>query len=171
LSEVDRIQALGILGSVHTVQDLLRALQSKDEDVRVASGKSLHLMTGAQLREVAVTTERVSGTEEEDNQEGISYEIERVSTSFQAWSSWWSDNRRRFDVNRRWRLGNEFNLGLCIAELRDGKSQYADRQRAYWELIIHSGQNIAFEPDWFVPHQYTAIEQWENWWHEESRLS
>jgi 3-oxoacyl-[acyl-carrier-protein] synthase I len=170
VSEIDRIQAMGILGSVHTVQDLLHALHSKDEEVRVAAGESLHLLTGAQLREVAVITERVSATEE-DNQEGISYEVERVSTSFEAWSSWWSHNQQRFDARQRWRLGNEFNLGLCIAELRDGKSQYVDRQRAYWELVIHSGQNFAFEPDWFVPHQYTAIEQWENWWHEQSRSS
>jgi hypothetical protein len=158
----EQIEAAGILGNVQAVPVLLQVLTAPEEPLRVAAGQALEMLTGAGLRETAVVVEQTDLLGGEVAEERT--EVERVATSPEAWLAWWGRHGSRFDPRRRWRRGKPFDPGQCVAELADGRSRFQDRQRAYWELEILSGQDVPFEPDWFVPRQDGAIEQWQAWW-------
>ena len=161
LADPDVLGAMGILGNVQAVPLLLAALRSAGEGPRVAAGEALELITGAGLREQAVVIEVIDLLEGEVLEDRK--EVERVCTSPEIWSAWWDRNAGRFDPRRRWRGGQPLDLGACLAELADGKTCFRDRQRAAWELEIQSGHDVPFEPDWFVPRQRQALEQWDAW--------
>ncbi len=143
------LSALGVLGNVRAAAYLLQTLDAKDDAVKVAAAEALELIAASGLRETAIVEER---------------EVERVATSAEVWRGWWAKNGKNFDPQRRWRRGRPFDFGVFVAELRDPAAHLPDRQRAYWELLILSGQSFPFEPDWFVPRQQEALAQWESWW-------
>jgi uncharacterized protein (TIGR02270 family) len=155
------LEAVGILGNVQGVPTLLRILASEEDSLRLAAANSLQLITGAGLVETATIVE---DADEEEPLDLTTYEIERVSTCAEEWSNWWRDHESHFDSRTRWRLGKPFDFGLCIQELCDEQSEFTARQRANLELVIRSGNDVSFEPDWFVPQQQKAIERWWTWW-------
>lgn len=165
LDQIDQevVEAIGILGNVKAIPLLISILDYKDDALKLSAAKALELLTGAGLREQAVAVEVLEAFEEGEPEE-VRHKVERISTSANQWSQWWDQKKRHFSSRHRWRRGKPFNLGVCIEELRDGRSDYLDRQRAYWELVIQSRQDIPFEPDWFVPKQYDAIGKWQLWW-------
>jgi len=148
---LDLIEAMGILGNIQAVPLLIGGLRSEDEKIRVAISEALELMFRSGLRETAV----VQQLDEE-----TSREVERVSTSWNAWSEWWRQHQSRFDASQRWRRGRPFEPLACLDEIEDQASKYAQRERAFWELTIHVSGEIPFEPDWFVAYQLQAIDAW-----------
>jgi HEAT repeat protein len=155
--ELDRVglEAIGVVGNVHAVPLLLQALLSEREEVPVAASEALELITGAGLRETILFEETLEAF---DFKLGPR-EIERISTSFVAWTDWWARHRPRFDPRQRWRRGQVFDLTQCVAEL-EGNYRFHERRRAYWELRAGSERAMPFEPDWFVPRQRQAIAAW-----------
>jgi hypothetical protein len=110
------------------------------------------LITGAGLREEAV----VADPDEPD----LTVEVERVCTSWEGWSNWWSLHGPGFRPASRYRLGQPFELMMCVHELTDPRTAMDRRQRACWELQMNSGHDIPYESDWFVVRQRRAIDQW-----------
>jgi uncharacterized protein (TIGR02270 family) len=157
------VEAIGILGNVQAIPLLISILDYKDDALKLSAANALELLTGAGLREETVVVEVLEAFEGGEPEE-VRHKVERISTSANQWSQWWDQKKRHFSSHHRWRRGKPFNLGACIEELRDGCGDYLDRQRAYWELVIQSRQDIPFEPDWFVPKQYDAIGKWQLWW-------
>lgn len=165
----DVIEAMGALGNVAAVETLISGLNSEDEPLRVVAGEALELLTGARLKETITVVEPIDQDElfeGEEPPEPRSEEIERVCTSHDEWVNWWNQNRSRFQTTIRWRYGKPFNFGLCIDEMGAENARFGDRQRAYLELVIRSGHDIPFEPDWFVVKQEEALRQWQAWWQE-----
>jgi hypothetical protein len=156
------LEAMGVLGNVRAVVYLLDALDSKDNKVKLAAAEALELIAASGLRETAVVVEQTELMPGEVIEERRA--VEQVATSPEVWRRWWNQNGKRFDAQRRWRRGKAFEFGLFIEEIEDPKAPFADRQRAYWELLILSGQWFPFEPDWFVPRQMEAVARWESWW-------
>jgi 3-oxoacyl-[acyl-carrier-protein] synthase-1 len=156
------LSALGVLGNVRAVGYLLQALDSRDDKIKLAAAETLELFAASGLRETAVIVEQTELLPGEFIE--ARREVERVATSADVWRRWWNQNGKRFDAQRRWRRGQPFEFGSFIEEIKDPKTRFADRQRAYWELLILSGQSFPFEPDWFLPRQMEALARWESWW-------
>ncbi|MBW2737391.1 MAG: HEAT repeat domain-containing protein [Deltaproteobacteria bacterium] len=165
----DVLKAIGVLGNVDAVEMLISELNSKDEALRVAAGEALELLTGAGLKETITVVEKIDKDElfeGEEPPEPGSEEVEHVCTSYDEWANWWNQNRSRFQSTIRWRYGKPFDFGLCIDEIGGENARFGDRQRAYLELVIRSGHDIPFEPDWFVAKQRESLHQWQIWWQE-----
>jgi 3-oxoacyl-[acyl-carrier-protein] synthase-1 len=156
------LSALGILGNVQAVPYLFQALDASDEAVKVAAAEALELLTASGLREQAVLVEKTELFPGEVLDERR--EVERVATAVDVWREWWHQHSRNFDPRRRWRRGQPCDFGVVLAELAAPATRFHDRQRAYWELLILTGQSFPFEPDWFVPRQQQALAEWDSWW-------
>ena len=173
------VEALGIYGSVQAVEFLLQQLQADDDELKFEAAKSLNMITGANLKETAIIVEQeepdldvdeVIGQAEENKEErqGDSREVEiqQHCTDYQIWLNWWQNNKGRFDPNQRYRFGKPYSFFLVLEEIAKPDTVYNDRQRAYYELVIRSGEHIPFEPDWFVDKQIEALKKWQNWWNQ-----
>jgi len=176
------IQALGLFGLVPAVSHLLAALKLDRDDLRAEAGVALEMITGAGLRETQQVPEKepeetkisdiLGGTTEDDEAQAEEtpkaaprmIDTERPCAVYDIWNEWWQNNAARFDPKIRWRKGQPFDLGACITEIAAPNSHYHDRERAYLELVIRSGQHIGFEPDWFIPRQLKSIHDWQCWW-------
>ena len=153
--------ALGILGAPAAVPFLIGLLESDNEEMKVAAGAALDLISGHHARE------RVTQTIPSDLGDEVSgevREVERVNTSAEYWSKWWHGQRANLDTNARWRRGEYFSLGACIDELADPQSTLTERTRAHIELSARAPVLIPFEPDWFVGRQDESIDAWRTWW-------
>ncbi|MCP4114956.1 MAG: hypothetical protein GY737_06030 [Desulfobacteraceae bacterium] len=170
------IEGLGVMGNVKAIPILIEILKGQDDNLKSRAAYSLELITGAGLTEKQVIEEEaaeeneISPNSEHDDDEDIEtlfapdpVEIEMPATSPGQWIEWWQAAQNRFPPQKRWRRGKVFTLGDCIREMADPGRKYHERQRAYLELIIRSGENLPFEADWFVPKQLEAIRKWEEW--------
>lgn len=150
------LDALGIIGETGAVQYLLETLQSESDELRLAAAEALQLITGAGL-----TEEHTEVEEWDDPDEGL-IEIgettyERVSTSYDEWTSWWSGNYSRMPSGLRWRHGQVFETRLLIEEIADPRARFKRRQQAACELPARQPDSLPFEPDWFIGRQLAAI--------------
>jgi 3-oxoacyl-[acyl-carrier-protein] synthase-1 len=153
------VSALGILGAPDSISYLIGLLQSPDEEIKVAAGGALDLISGLHARERVPEIART----EDEAPTGEAHEVERVNTSVEFWTNWWHGRRGRLNPAMRWRRGAYFGLVSCIDELADPKARFADRARAYFELTARAPIALPFEPDWFVARQDGAINAWRTW--------
>jgi len=169
--EANALEALGVLGSVSAIKTLLETL--KNSKLNLLAGKALQMITGAGLTEKITIEEEDafadSYDEGEESDPPETFETEQVSTSFDDWSNWWDGNKGNFNISLRYRYGQPFTPGLCIEEINSEKSRFEDRKRAYLELVISTGHDIPFEPDWFVARQRQSIKEWSEWWQEHKK--
>lgn len=153
------IEALGIIGDPETIGKLHEALNSDDEEIKLAAAESLELITGSGL------TEEYTHVEEfEDPDEGVIETDEtvltRVSTSHETWSEWLAKHRNDLAAGERYRRGKQFAPSLLLDEIADPKSSFTRRRRAYLELLVRGDQVTPFEPDWFIRRQRETIADW-----------
>jgi 3-oxoacyl-[acyl-carrier-protein] synthase-1 len=156
------VVALGILGAPRSVPLLIDMLTSDNDEVKVAAGAALDLMSGQHARERVVLT--IPPDPGDEPTASDAREIERVNTSPDYWSQWWHGQQGRLETNARWRRGGYFSLGACIEELADAQSMLVERTRAHVELSARALAAIAFEPDWLVGRQDESIDEWLAWW-------
>lgn len=164
------LKALGILGNLKALKLLMEYLLHSDDEIRVEAGKSLNRITGANLTEDAIVVEQEEADVEVDeivggetpSKEGNKREVEivRDCTDQKVWMAWFRENKGRFSSGIRYRYGKPFSPQVCLEEIEHPNSVYRDRQRAYYELLIHTGYHIPFEADWFIEKQLDAIKQW-----------
>jgi uncharacterized protein (TIGR02270 family) len=152
------IGAVGILGVPSSIPFLIEYLSSDALEVRLAVGRALNLITGANLY---VTTRALEEGADGD-EPGRMVRLPQVDAT--AWTQWWDGHVPRFSGSRRFRRGKPLSLGLCVEELADPNSPFDVRARAAQELRIHSKQAIGFEPDWPIRRQRAAIDRWQDWW-------
>lgn len=156
-TDIAAIEALGIIGAPASVPLLMGLLKSVDQRARLAAAAALCLISGRTARErvIAMTAPMVDGLDEPEMRE-----VEQVMTSADYWADWWKAEGSRLESGLRWRLGRPFAPGSCVDEMDSPWSTLGDRARAGLELVVLSRMAIAFEPDWFVPHQQSAIAEW-----------
>jgi uncharacterized protein (TIGR02270 family) len=150
------IEALGIIGDPEVFGKLHEALNSDDEEIKLAAAESLELITGSGLVEEYTHVEKF-----EDPDEGVIETDEavrtRVSSSHEAWSDWLAKHGGGFATGTRYRCGKQFALSLLLDEIADPKSSFTRRKRAYLELLARGGQVTPFEPDWFIRRQRKTL--------------
>jgi len=174
------LEALGIFGSLAGVKTLMQYLSSEDDEEKLAAAKSLNQLSGAQLFEMATVVEKdeddidaeeitgkpaAAGDDTQAGDERV-IEVKQDCTDLERWTNWWQENNARFDPSIRYRFGKPYSFLLCLEEITHPESNYADRQRAYNEIVMRSGHHIQFEPDWFIDKQIEALKQWQTWWNE-----
>ncbi len=172
------LEALGIYGALEGVNTLMKFLSSEDDEEKLAAAKSLNQISGAQLYEAIAVIEKddddidaetitgkpAASGEEKTAGEERKVEIKQDCTEKKRWLEWWQNNKSRFDVSVRYRHGKPYTFLLLLEEIAHPETKFDDRQRAYNELVIRSGQHIAFQPDWFVDKQIDALKKWQTWW-------
>lgn len=156
------VEAPGILGHIEAVPILLGILASGNKELHLPAAQSLEILTGAGLWEKVKVVEEIDFGD--GDVEKSEKEVLCPSISPSVWNGWWKENQKRFDANLRWRLGKPFDFGLLIDELENPQSRFPRRQQAYLELVIRSGQNFPFEPDWLVMDQKKALGERRAWW-------
>ncbi|NOZ55057.1 MAG: hypothetical protein GXP08_18275 [Gammaproteobacteria bacterium] len=182
-TQLAALQALGIYGHIGAIPQLLNALTADNEAMRVQAGEALQMLTGAGLREELhvqeeeepdLTVADILGQDTRADLDGEALDAQtkprlkkviRVCSDHPRWQSWWQENKQNFDNTHRYRHGAFFSLNSCIETLaNDAHANAEQRHNAYAELVIRSGNPVAFEPDWFVTKQRQAIARWQRWW-------
>jgi hypothetical protein len=156
------VEALGIVGTPNAISELLRVLASPDDQLRVKAAEALQLISGVETQETVIRAAPFDPDVDEGPPE--EREIERVNTSEALWTAWWRGWRGRVGPAQRLRRGDYFTLASCIDELRDPRSPYGARSRAYLELSVRAPDDIPYEPCWFAALQDAAIRRWQEWW-------
>lgn len=137
---------LGILGFPEAAPILIKLLNSNYPMICQAASHALQLITGTVLADAGDSNRRT------------------WCLSAERWLKWWDENNTKFSAGVRWRRGKAFNPGRCINQLADCTLSLRERTWAYQELVVSTGQDFAFEPDWLVHEQRAAIHAWEAWW-------
>ncbi len=168
--------ALGVFGDIHGIPHLLDGLNSSDAVVRLEAANALQLITGAGLTENLtveepdedLTPEDITGepkkTAAESPNPPRTHQVQRVCTQPEPWQRWWHAHAKPFNAAPRWRHGQPFTLQTCIEDLANPHRNAQARQHAHMELLIRSGQSIAFESDEFIAKQLQSIAAWRAWW-------
>ena len=168
------IEALGIHGSFDGIRVLLEQLQDDDDEVKLASANSLQMITAANLFETIMMVEEeepdidvqeiVSNKEKAEKGDTRQVEVEQITTNYETWVNWLNQNGNKFAPGMRYRSGKPHSLFSLLDAIANPESFYPNRQLAYYELVIRSGEHIAFEPDWLLNKQITALKKWQDWW-------
>lgn len=137
---VQLISALGVLGTPRSVPTLLEALSPTDRDLRVAAHEALATLTG----------EVIDLDVEEDGEEAR-----------ELWSKIWHDIGHRFDPARRYEAGNPSSLQTLVDGLSGPLAE--SRARQHVELVIYTGQHIAFDAKAYLYAQREARQAWQRW--------
>jgi hypothetical protein len=156
------VEALGIIGTANAITELIRVLAHPDDELRVKAAEALQLVSGLQTQETVIRAAPVDPDVDDGPPEQL--EVERVNTSAVFWDDWWRQLRGRVDPMQRLRRGGSFTLASCIDELRDPRSPYGARSRAYLELSARAPEDIPYEPCWFATLQEASIRRWQEWW-------
>ena len=138
------VRALGVMGYGSSIPLLLELLADEEPSVVREADRALFTISHHGNR-----AGRGGGDDEYETTGGLK----------EAWLSWWTEQGASFSSNVRWRRGRPFEVVSCLAELRDGNERSA-RERAHLELLVHTRQDVAFEPDWFTAPQWEAIKTW-----------
>ncbi len=141
---------IGFLGYADAVPILIKLLNSNFNAICLASSEALQIITGAVFENQG----------EHDSRKRF---VSRCA-SHEQWEQWWKSFGAKFSKDVRWRKGKAFNPGRCIQQMSDSSLSFLERQWAYYELLIRTGENIPFEADWLVHEQRAALLQWEQWW-------
>jgi uncharacterized protein (TIGR02270 family) len=170
------ILSLGLLGDLSAVPPLLELLgrQALSESAAVA----LNTLTGAELHEVAFVPEQIDRDELLDD-ERDAYDRDgtlptqgsrpygnherRPLLDQDAWRSWLTENRGRFDRHQRWRMGRPHGPLAVFHCLRNASTPYAVRAATYEELVIAFGLDVPFEADLPVVQQVRYLRKIEQW--------
>ncbi len=152
----DGLGALGIIGNPSSFDNLIQAMNSDDDSIRLAAAEAIYLITGAGLIEEYTHVEEWIGPDESEI-ETDETTLTRVSTSPDAWSAWLSENGENFTRGQRWRNGKPFAESLLVYEIADPRSRCDRRQHAYLELLVRGTCDEPFEADWFISSQNIAI--------------
>lgn len=134
---VGALQGLGLMGDPRAVDVLLQALDPRNRRrAEVASG-ALQILTGHA---------------EDDEQPGF----------VRRWHQWWEDHGDTFPKGVRHRDGKVMDAGLLIERMDDTDPWV--RRTAYDELVVTTGQHLAFDADGPWRLQQAHLRAWRQWW-------
>ena len=138
-NKISTFPALAMLGDTNSIPYLLEDLKDKSGQVQKQAHQTLKYITDADVH----------------------------APDYSLWRGWWRRHTARFSEHPRWRLGRPWSLELCIDALCAYGVPYLQRRDTYLELVIRSGHIIHFEPNWEIPRQKEAANQWRDWWDQE----
>ena len=174
-AETDRavVLALGLLGDLSCVRALTNLLAV--EPVADAAAWSLHLITGASLKEQALVPEPVLEDELSDAElnrwrktgEGprrldgqpFGERIDRLSRDPAVWGQWLVDNGARFRAGQRYRMGQPCTPERMLQGLADRQAPVLGRQWLCEELQVRHGLILRIQSGATVLAQQGALRQ------------
>jgi uncharacterized protein (TIGR02270 family) len=173
----DTLLALALIGDVSAVPSLCEYLAN--EQLAENAAVALHWLTGAPLFEEEFVPEEVDELELLDaelaawDQRGelpkridgkpFGHTIQRLSTDATRWREWWQTHSGRFDRRLRYRRGLPATPAVLLNCLLDEACTLRMREWAYDELVIRFECPVAFEPNWRVNDQRSALRAMSNW--------
>ena len=181
------IAALGWAGLGATMPFLIALLAgSAKKPVKIAAAYALDRITGAQLYEPfeldpetlvipdlpepevgeappkgAPLAQVVSDPRDVPG-DGAKDQMVRPSTSAAAWKAYWDERKGFYDAKTRYRRGHPYVPVVSLWEMTDGWTVTpAERRLLQRELVVRTGDWVAFDPHDWVAVQEEALRQWE----------
>jgi hypothetical protein len=164
----DHVLALGLLGNMAAVPELMACLDHPD--LAGTAALSLTLLTGARLDEEVFVPEPIDpddlfDDERERWERGLLYPkgeepgrmVGRLSRNPKDWCQWWQDKRFRFDPEMRYRNGRLYSPEKLLENLSDLDGPDLIRNLACEELLARYGIDIPFDTRMTVADQQRAI--------------
>ncbi len=175
---LEGLRALGLVGEPRAVDCLIEGLTRLE--LAGTAAEALHLMTGADLKEEVPVPQELDEEVEEENKddqeivptqatshdEPVEQSIEmweRISRDPRVWQGWWKANQRHFHSGLRYRYGVSCSPAELVRTLEDPDSPVWARRYTYEELVIRYRADLAFETDYLVTEQHTAISNYRRW--------
>jgi hypothetical protein len=174
------VEAIGWAGLVEAVPRLIRALETSEDEVKLAAGAALERMLGAGLLdEVEVMAEQLVEppvpdpdpeakrlVEEPADQRhaaptGAPEKLEVASLDPERWRAWWAEHGKRLDPKHKTRRGQGYSPSMSLYELDRLPLPAADRRRLHHELAARTESVAAFDPEDFVVTQERGLKAWE----------
>lgn len=172
----DCLISLGLLGDITLIDMLLPHFAS--DKLAESAAIALNLITGAELYEEAFIPEEIDEDELfeeelEDFKKGkvptrpdgkpFGTTIKRLSQKPEDWRKWWTENKKRFTPNMRYRNGKPYSPTSLLENLESEKSPNKVRKLAHEELVIRYGIDLPFETDMLAVEQKKAIAKYAEW--------
>jgi hypothetical protein len=173
----DTLLAIGLLGDVSAVRVLRTYLSN--EDLAQTAAWALYWITGAPLYEGAFVPEPVDELELLDAElvawkergelprridgKPFGHVLQRITCDDVQWQDWLQSNAARFDSQFRYRRGQLYSPSVVLQCVLDESTPGYLRQLGYDELVIRFGCPVAFESDWPVGEQRTALQAIARW--------
>lgn len=172
----DCLISLGLLGDITSIDMLLVHLTN--DKLAESAAITLNLITGAELYEEAFIPEEIDKDElfEEELEafkkgkvptrpdgKPFGTTITRLSQKPEDWRKWWTENKKRFITDIRYRNGKPYSPACLLENLESEKSPNKIRQLAYEELVIRYDIDFPFETDMLVVEQKKAIAKYAEW--------
>lgn len=172
----DCLISLGLLGDITLIDMLLPHLAN--DKLAESAATALNLITGAELYEEVFIPEVIDEDELfeeelEDFKKGkvptrpdgtpFGTTIKRLSQKPEDWQKWWTENKKRFTPNMRYRNGKPYSPTSLLENLESEKSPNKVRKLAHEELVIRYGIDLPFETDMLVVEQKKAIAKYAEW--------
>ena len=167
------VRALGQLGELSAVR-MLTALLSA-EPVAATAARALHLITGAELREVVLVPEPVDEDAMNDTElrrwrekgeaprradgQPFGDNVDRLSQDPAVWGQWLVDNGARFRAGQRYRLGQPCTPEWMLRSLAHAAAPALGRDALADELITRHGLALTWHPCLPVAAQWAAMRQ------------
>ncbi len=175
--------ALGWSGSGMAIAPLFELLESQSGELRAAAAWGLERITGAGLWEEAETPAEnldapepgspdvgepaapklvkvISDPRDEPDKPAPDL-LERPSTDVARWRAWWQQNAGKFDMRRRYRLGQPYTPMIVLRELDAERRTPTERLLLQRELIVRTGTVVRLHPQDLVMVQEQAIRDWQ----------
>lgn len=172
----DCLISLGLLGDITSIDILFPHLVN--DKLAESAAIALNLITGAELYEEVFIPEAIDEDElfEEELEafkkgkvptrpDGTPFgtTIKRLSQKPEDWQKWWTENKKRFILNVRYRTGKPYSPASLLENLESEKSPNKVRKLACEELVIRYGIDFPFETDMLVVEQKKAIAKYAEW--------
>lgn len=139
------VEVLGTVGLASSVSYLLAALEEDDEDLQIATARSLDRITGADLREQLIDDAGV-------------VEVRRCVDDVR-WRDWLEQREHPWPAARL-RDGQTWSLRAVWDELRAGTSELARRRLAAEELSLRGPRRIHLDVRGPIAEQLRLIANW-----------
>ena len=178
------VEALGLAGSVASVDKLIELLRHDDAEVVEAAAYALFRITGIELLEEAeIAPDKIMVPEpplpelgdleppaplaqqvsdpRDLPSDGSPDTIVRPSTEPLRWRQEW--DRRRSDVQEgaRYRRGRPYTPLMSLWELSHGRLTAVQRRYLQQELVVRSGHHVHFDTAGLLAQQELALREWD----------
>ncbi len=175
--------ALGWSGSGMAIAPLFELLESQSGELRSAAAWGLERITGAGLwEETEMPAENLDAPEpgspdvgepaapklvkvvsdpRDEPDKPAPDLLERPTTDIARWRTWWQQNAGKFDMRRRYRLGQPYTPLIVLRELDTERRTPTERLLLQRELIVRTGVVVRLHPLDLVMVQEQAIRDWQ----------
>jgi len=88
--------------------------------------------------------------------------MQRPSTKGYVWKKYWEERKGFFDPKQRYRRGHGYTPIVSLWEMADGFVVTPHERRLLQrEMVVRTGEWVAFDPHDWIPLQEEALKQWE----------